>query len=126
MKIYKDRRQLKKESHLVLVFLLLTISIWSLSQKSTIKNNYQMYLSGAVLNLLRNLFAKYHQSIFGRVYSYKISCFQHILPETFKRMCLDYKNYSLRRILKQHSDYKSLIAKAFDRNIFCRNAWLGN
>ena len=38
MKIRKDERKVKKESHLVLVFLLLCISICSLSHKPTIKN----------------------------------------------------------------------------------------
>ena len=40
--------------------------------------------------------------------SSKILCFQHILMNTFRRMRLNYENYSLRRILfqtlKQHSD----------------------
>ena len=52
MKICKDEKQGKKESHLLQVFLLLPIFIWSLSHKPTIKNNYQMYLSGAVLKIL--------------------------------------------------------------------------
>ena len=50
----------------------------------------------------------------------KISCFQHILLNTFRRMRLNYENCSLRSILfqtlKQHSDYKGLIAKTFDEN----------
>ena len=37
MKICKDGRQAKKQSRLVLVFLLLLTSIWSLSHKPTIK-----------------------------------------------------------------------------------------
>ena len=97
MKICKDGRQVKKESHFVLVFLFLSISIWSLSHKPTIKKNYQMYLSSAVLKLfVRKFYANYYQteSIFS-----KILCSQHILLNSFRRMCLNYENCSLRRIL---------------------------
>ena len=69
MKICKDGRQVKKESYLVLVFLLLPISIWSLSHKPTIENNYQMYLSGTVLKIfVRKFSTNYYQSIVGKVY----------------------------------------------------------
>ena len=50
----------------------------------------------------------------------KISYFQHIFLNKFRRS--KYENYSLRRIsfqiLKQQSDYKSLIAKVFDGKSF--------
>ena len=69
MKICRDGRQVKKELHLILMFLLLTITILSLSHKPTFKNNYQMYLSGTVLEIfVRKFSANYYQSIFGRVY----------------------------------------------------------
>ena len=52
----------------------------------------------------------------------KIPCFQHILLNTFRQMCLKCKNYSLRDVLfltfKQLFRLQSLIAKTFDGNIF--------
>ena len=52
----------------------------------------------------------------------KIPCFQHILLNAFRRMRLKYEKSSFRRALfqtlKQHSDLKSLIVKAFDGNTF--------
>ena len=52
----------------------------------------------------------------------KIPCFQHILLNAFRRMLLNYEKNSfmctLFQTLKQHSDFKSLIVKAFDGNTF--------
>ena len=52
----------------------------------------------------------------------KIPCFQQILLNVFRRMLLNYEKNSFRRTLfqtlKQHSDFKSLIVKAFDGNTF--------
>ena len=57
MKTCKDVEEVQKEQHLVLVFLLLPIFIWSLSHKPTIENNYQMYLSGVVLKIFLRKFS---------------------------------------------------------------------
>ena len=45
--------------------------------------------------LFRKFCANYYQNIFFS----KIPCFQHILLNTFRRMCLKYESYSFRRIL---------------------------
>ena len=57
-----------------------------------------MYLSGAVLKILvLQIIIK--ASLAEFIFS-KIPCFQHIfLLNTFRRMCLNYENCSLRRIL---------------------------
>ena len=47
-----------------------------------------------------------------------VICFQHILPNTSRKMRLKYGNYSLRPILFYNSDYKCFIAKTFDGNTF--------
>ena len=77
-----------------------------------------MYLSGAVLKIfVRKFSAKHIKASLAEFAFSKIPCFQYILLKTFKRMRLNYVNCFLRRILfyilKQHSDYKSLIAKTF-------------
>ena len=61
----------------------------------------------------------------------KILYFRHILLKTFRRNCLKYENYSLRRMLlrafKQQPDYKSLTAKTFERNTSeISKSYLGN
>ena len=99
MKTCKDGRQVKKESHIVLVFLLLTIYVWSLSHKPTIKNNYQMCLSVRC----------HSQDICSEVVCIEASlaefifsnnpCFLHILLNTFKRMHMNYQNCFSRCIL---------------------------
>ena len=75
-----------------------------------------MYMCGAAL---KNIFSEnflqiiINASLTEFIFS-KIPYIQHILMNTFRRMRLNYGNFSLRRILfytlKQHSDYKSLIA----------------
>ena len=54
----------------------------------------------------------------------KVPCFQHILLKIFRRIRWLYENFSLKSILfqtlKQHLDYKSVIAKTFGR------CYLGN
>ena len=63
----------------------------------------------------------------------KSPSFQHILINNFRRMRLRHENLALRRIsfqiLKQHSDFKSFIAKTFSGNSFKNEnhkSYLGN
>ena len=88
--------------------------------------NYQKHLSGTILkynsseNFLQiNTSASVVEFIF-----HKTPCFQYILMNNFRLMCLKYENFPLRGILfsivKQHSDDKSLIAKTFNGNTLKR------
>ena len=137
MKICKYGRQVKKQSRLVLVFLLLLfpfeVKVISRPFKTTIKCicpvPFSRFLFGNFLQIV--IKASLAEFIFS-----KIPCFHHILLlNTLRLMWLNYENCSLRHILfynlaflsrrgqscllqtlKQHSDYKSLIAKTFDGN----------
>ena len=91
--------------------------------KADYQNNYQKYLSVAVLmnfcsdNFLKIILTTHLWQILFQ-YNFMLSAYS---SKTFRRMRLKYKKYLRRNLpqtLKQHSDYKGLIAKAFDENRF--------
>ena len=90
----------------------ISVSLKQLS-KTSVWCHSQEYLFG-------KFSANQNQSICGRIFFSKIPCFQDILLNTFSSTCLNYENYSLRRILfqtlKQYLDYRSLIAETSDGN----------